>query len=162
MTATGDGEEPLWLRNGPGYPIDVCFDFQNGRILLLNAVGPSFRGGGAFGMLAMRNRAWKNDYEMVEELTPEERVQADRDSIVIPFGQVISLTLGKRWGRPPILLLETRLSMAGGRSSGEPQYTRRHELTLASNRGLQAEQIARIRRSLPRSLLGTRFEDKIG
>lgn len=156
----GYGPDYLWLRNGPGYPIDLCIDFSKDRILLLTAVTPSM-GHGAFGFPgAIGDRGWKSDYLTMEELTAEERLATDKRSMVIPFDRVIRLALSKPWGRPPVLLMETD---AAGKEDplGGARKVRRHEFMLSSKRRLWNEQVNRIKQALPTSALAAKFEDRI-
>jgi hypothetical protein len=158
---SGDGPDYLWLRNGPGYPFDLCIDFSKDRILLLTAVTPDIGGRGAFGFPGMTgDRGWKSDYMTVEELTADQRLAADKGSVVIPFDRVIRLALSKPWGRPPILLVETD---AAGTDDPlrEARQVRRHEFMLSSKRRQWNEQVSRIRQALPASALAKKFEDRI-
>lgn len=150
--------EPLWLKNGQAFPFDLCFDFGNSRILFLRAGSLSSRSSGHFGMLTGRGRA-REQYELVEALTLEERVKADKGGIIIPFDAVSRVALKKFWGRPPFLLIEVNLDADGVPSPEETRYVRKHEFDLSSKRELQAEQVRQIRQAVPGSALGPRFED---
>ncbi|MDG7034083.1 MAG: hypothetical protein JRN69_06260 [Nitrososphaerota archaeon] len=154
--------EPLWVKNGPAFPYDVCFDFPNSRVLVLRAGSLSYRGG-FLGSLARGGRgALKEQYDLIEALTIEERLSGDKESVLIPFKNILSVTLAKPWGRPPVLRLETDLTGRTDLAPNGSPYVRKHEFILAGKRSLRDEQIRQIKEALPRSELGRRFEDKVG
>ena len=154
--------EPLWVKNGPSFPYDVCFDFPNSRILVLRAGSIAYRGG-FLGTLARGGRgALKEQYELIESMTIEERVSGDKECIVVPFKNVVRVVLAKHWGRPPALHLETDLTGRTDLAPNGSPYVRKHEFVLSSKRSLRHEQIRQIREALPRSELGRKFEDKAG
>ncbi|MDG6987815.1 MAG: hypothetical protein JRN21_00625 [Nitrososphaerota archaeon] len=153
---------PLWVRNGPDFPYDLCFDFEKSRVLVLSA-GSLARGHGYLGsFLGGGRRALKGQYELLQELTIEERLSADTGSLLIPFSSVVRVTLAKPWGRAPVLILATALEGQSRQTSNGDQYVMRREFSLSSNRKLQSQQISEIREVLSRSDLGTKFEDRTG
>jgi hypothetical protein len=153
---------PLWVRNGPDFPYDLCFDFEKSRVLVLSA-GSLARGYGYLGsFIGGWKRALKGQYELLQELTVEERLSADKGSLLIPFSSVVKVTLTKSWGKAPVLILATALEGESRQASDGDQYVMRREFSLSSNRKLQSQQVSEIRGALPRSDLGTRFEDRIG
>ena len=154
--------EPLWVKNGPAFPYDVCFDFPNSRILVLRAGSLSYRGG-FLGSLARGGKgALKEQYDLIEAMTIEERIQGDKEGILIPFKNVVKVALTKPWGRPPVLYLETDLTGRTDLAPNGSPYVRKHEFVLSTKRGLRAEQIRLIKESLPRSELGRKFDDRTG
>lgn len=154
--------EVLWLRNGPEFPFDLCFDFQNKRVLMLTAVAPGIGRRGMLGSLFGRGRrSQKERYQLLEDLPLEERLKADKERVVIPFDNVIRVALAKPWGRPPVLLLESNSTEEGGPVSKGTNYVRRQEFALASDRHLREEQVSQIRVALPPSGLGQKFKDMI-
>ncbi len=153
--------EPLWVKNGPAFPYDVCFDFPNSRVLVLRAGSIAYRGG-FLGSIARGGRgALKEQYELIEGLTIEERLSGDKDAILIPFKNVVRVALTKPWGRPPVIHIDTDLTGRTDLAPNGSPYVRKHEFVLASKRSLQEEQLRRIKDALPRSELGPRFEDRV-
>ena len=153
--------EPLWVKNGPAFPYDVCFDFPNSRVLVLRAGTLAYRGGFLGSLANGRRGALMEQYELIEAMTIEERLNADKDSIVIPFRHVVRVALAKPWGRPPVLRLETDLTGRTDLAPNGSPYVRKHEFQLSSKRSVRDDQVRQIREALPRSELGRRFEDEV-
>jgi hypothetical protein len=152
--------KPLWLKNGPAFPFDLCFDFANSRILLLRAGSLATGSAGLLGRIL--GKGWEREqYGFGEDLTLEERAKADKDGVIIPFDSVARLILGKSWGRPPFLRIEVNLTVDEMPSPERARFVRRHEFALSSERHLQGDQIRQIRQVVPSSRLGPRFEDKV-
>jgi hypothetical protein len=150
--------ETLWLRNGPAFPYDLCFDFTNRRLLFLRA-GSLPTGSAAFlGSMLKKGRELEQ-YDLIEDLTLEERLKTDKESIIIPFDSVARLVLRKPWGRTPFLLIKVNVTADGAPSTHGAHYVRKHEFVLSSERRLRDEQVRQIRQAMPGSGLGQRFED---
>jgi hypothetical protein len=148
----------LWLRNGPAFPYDLCFDFNNRRLLFLRAGTFAAGSAGLLGSMMKKGRELEQ-YDLIEDLTLEERLKTDKGSIVIPFDSVARLVLKKSWGRPPFLLIKVNISADGAPSTYGTHYVRKHEFALSSERRLQSDQVRQIRQAMPGSGLGPRFED---